>query len=77
MRKMKPKEINGKPLSPVHYSEQNGVHADLGHGAGKTHIPYNGQTTIDTFRSGRTMKQGFQNDQKLANLGGKLDCTNL
>ena len=60
--------INNKPLSPVHYSRQNGVHADIGHGANKIHVPFSGQTTLDTFRIGG--RPSYQNDAKLASMGG-------
>jgi uncharacterized protein (DUF427 family) len=62
--------INNKPLSPVHYSEKNGVHADHGHGSNKTHIPYEGQTTLATFRVAG--KPSYENDAQLAKLGGTL-----
>lgn len=62
----KPPLINGQPLSPVHYSPKHGVHADIGTGAGKIHVPFVGQTTIQTF----TSEKGQINDANLARLGG-------
>lgn len=62
--------IGGRPLSPVHWSQGNGVHADIGHGPSKVHVPFSGQTTLDTFRIGG--KPSYGNDQRLADLGGTL-----
>lgn len=62
--------IGNKPLSPVHFSRQNGVHADIGTGPGKVHVPFCGQTTLPTFRIGGS--PSYQNDAALANLGGTL-----
>ncbi len=62
--------INNKPLSPVHNSFQNGVHADLGHRSNKIHIPFSGQTTLPTFRIGG--EPSYQNDRLLAKHGGTL-----
>jgi hypothetical protein len=37
-------------MTPIHWSAQNGVHADLHTPSGsKIHIPYVGQTTLDMF----------------------------
>lgn len=47
-------------LSPIHWSAQNGVHADLKTSIGKSHIPYIGQTTLDMFpgyESSRSLPQ--------------------
>lgn len=63
-----PPNIGGQPMSPVHFSHQNGVHADIGHGRNKMHIPFEGQTTLPTFRIGGV--PGHANDQNLADLGG-------
>lgn len=57
-------------VSPVHWSEKNGVHADYNPGGLKKshiHVPYNGQTTLDVF-----IKPSYQNDLKLKKLGGTL-----
>ncbi len=67
---MRPPMIGGQPLSPVHWSRENGVHADIGLGQDKIHVPFTGQTTLDTFRSGRTFREGSLNDRRLADLGG-------
>lgn len=64
----KPASINGQPLSPVHHSNSHGVHADIGHGAGKLHVPFSGQTTLPTYKIGGT--PGTENDSNLGNLGG-------
>ena len=68
MPSFNPPNIGGQPMSPVHHSNGNGVHADIGFGANKQHISFVSQTTIPTFRVGGT--PGLQNDQNLANLGG-------
>ncbi len=66
---MKPPIINGQPFSPVHFSQKNGVHADLGHrGPDKIHVPFSGQTTLPTYRVGGV--PGPQNDRMLRDLGG-------
>ena len=65
-----PPMIGGQPLSPVHYSKSAGVHADIGHGPNKIHVPFSGQTTLDTFRIGGT--PSYQNDQNLFGMGGTL-----
>ena len=46
--------LNNGWLSPIHYSLNNGIHADLNsyNGADKIHIPYQGQTTLDMYRIG-------------------------
>jgi hypothetical protein len=62
--------INGKSLSPCHYSEQNGWHADHGQGADKVHIPYRGQTNLNMMGNA-----SYENDTKLKDLGGSLDLT--
>jgi hypothetical protein len=62
--------IGGQPLSSVHYSPANGVHADLGKRPDKTHIPFSGQTTLQTFRIGGN--PGPDNDRRLADKGGTL-----
>lgn len=67
---MKPPLINDKPLSPVHFSATNGVHADLGLGREKVHLPFEGQTTLPTFRIGGSPSP--LNDSHLADLGGTL-----
>ncbi len=63
--------INGRPVSPVHYSRYSGVHTDIGLGPGRTHIPFYGQTTLQTFRIGG--KPSYANDKNLADLGGECD----
>ena len=63
-----PPIVGGKPLSPVHYSRQNSVHADHGFRPHKTHIPFSGQTTLPTFRVGGL--PGAKNDRNLARIGG-------
>ena len=66
---MRPTLINGRIVSPVHYSPANGVHADVG----KLHVPYVGQTTINTFRTNElNLKQAQENDLRLKGLGGTL-----
>ena len=64
-----PPMIGGQPLSPVHFSG-NGVHADLGIGSEKIHVPFIGQTTLQTFGVGDG--PSLANDVNLANLGGTL-----
>ena len=70
MSGFKPPKIDGKPLSPVHYSEGAGVHADIGLKRDKIHVPFSGQTTLPTFGIGG--EKGPENDKKLADLGGTL-----
>ena len=65
-----PPMIGGQPLSPVHYSRSAGVHADIGFGANKVHVPYSGQTTLQTFGIGGS--PSYENDRNLARLGGTL-----
>ena len=65
-----PPLVGGMPLSPVHWSEGAGVHADLGLGREKIHIPFSGQTTLPTFGIGGS--PGYGNDAVLASLGGSL-----
>ena len=65
-----PPMIGQKPLSPVHHSPSAGVHADIGLGQNKIHVPFSGQTTLQTFKIGG--KSNYQNNQRLANLGGTL-----
>lgn len=65
-----PPNIGGMPLSPVHFSEGAGVHADIGFGADKIHVPFSGQTTLPTFGIGG--RPSYENDQLLADLGGTL-----
>jgi hypothetical protein len=63
--------VQGKPLSPVHWSRGNGVHADHGLGAEKVHVPFSGgQTTLPTFRIGG--RPTYENDRALAENGGTL-----
>lgn len=69
-KKPEPPMIGGQPLSPVHYSPTAGVHADIGNGPDKYHVPYSGQTTLPTFRIGGT--PSYENDRKLSDLGGTL-----
>ena len=52
-------------LSPVHFSEGFGVHADIGEAPDKEHVPFVGQTTIDTFGNA-----SYENDRVLAKKGG-------
>ena len=56
-------------VSPVHYSKENGVHADYNPGGLKNHIhiPFSGQTTLNTF-----IKPSYKNDAMLGKLGGTL-----
>lgn len=42
-------DLNCGRLSPIHWSDKNGVHADLTGPYGKIHVPYMGQTTLDMF----------------------------
>jgi hypothetical protein len=63
--------VNGQPLSPVHWSPGNGVHADIGFGRDKVHVPFRGQTTLPTFGVGG--KPSYANDKKLAELGGSYE----
>lgn len=43
-------DLKSGRLSPIHWSENNGAHADLTPpGMPKIHIPYVGQTTLDMF----------------------------
>ena len=65
-----PPLIGGNPLSPVHYSHSAGVHADIGIGSSKVHVPFSGQTTLPTFGIGGVPSHG--NDIKLGGLGGTL-----
>jgi hypothetical protein len=60
--------IGGRVMSPVHWSQDHGVHADIGLGRDKVHVPFSGQTTLDTFRIGG--RPSYGNDRRLANLGG-------
>lgn len=62
--------VGGKILTPVHYSPENGVHADWGTGADKAHIPYEGQTNLSVFRVGG--RPSYESDAQLAALGGVL-----
>ncbi len=62
--------INNKPLSPVHFSSKHGVHADIGHGPSKIHLPFSGQTTLPTYGIGG--RPSYQNDRMLRDLGGSL-----
>jgi len=59
-----------KDLTSVHYSPGYGVHADLGKRPDKQHIPFQGQTTLQTFGVGGD--PGPENDRRLAELGGTL-----
>ena len=65
-----PPLIGGQPLSPVHWSPSAGVHADIGFGAGKIHVPFEGQTTLQTFGIGG--RPSYLNDQNVFGLGGSL-----
>ena len=58
---------NNGPLSPIHWSPSAGVHADIGFGRDKIHVPFQGQTTLQTFYD-----PGYGNDQKMFNMGGTL-----
>ena len=53
------------PLSPVHYSERNGVHSDRVIDGIKYHQSFGGQTTLDTF-----VRPSYRNDVSLHQLGG-------
>lgn len=53
------------PWSPVHWSGRNGVHADRIIDGQTYHLPYSGQTTLDTFTN-----PSYRNDLKLRSLGG-------
>ncbi len=65
---------DGSRLSPVHYSERFGVHADIEHADHrKEHVPYAGQTTLETFDN----RGSWANDQRLADLGGSLQNESL
>lgn|GEM_PF-3703401 len=75
MDKFNPPIINDKPLSPVHFSLNNGVHADLGFGHDKIHVPFVGQTTLPTYGIGGV--PGHNNDNNLAKLGGTFNATKL
>lgn len=70
MKPMGPPMIGGQPLSPVHYSRGAGIHADIGFGPNKIHVPFSGQTTLPTFGIGG--KPSYQNDQDMFNMGGSL-----
>ena len=62
-------------LTPVHYSPTHGVHADLGFGRDKVHIPFSGQTTLNVFgnrHDGSDFRPSYENDIVLKSLGGKL-----
>ncbi len=64
-----PPIINDRTLSPVHHSQKHGVHADIGFGGPeKIHVPFVGQTTLDTLRIGG--RPSYENDKRLADLGG-------
>lgn len=65
-----PPLIGELPLSPVHWSPTAGVHADIGFGADKIHVPFDGQTTLPTFRIGG--QPSPENDLQLGRLGGTL-----
>lgn len=54
------------PWSPVHWSAENGVHADRHVDGLKCHQPYAGQTTLDTF-----FQPSYRNDIRLQGLGGE------
>ena len=62
--------FGGFDASPVHYSKENGVHADFGAPPEKVHIPFVGQTTLQTFRIGG--RPSLENDRILLDLGGAL-----
>lgn len=64
-----PPIINHERLSPVHFSRQNGVHADIGFGHTKKHVPLIGQTTLPTFCIGG--RPTYRNDHNLSGLGGR------
>jgi len=65
-----PPMIGGQTMSPVHFSQSAGVHADIGFGRDKVHVPYCGQTTLPTFGIGG--RPSYGNDSQLARLGGTL-----
>lgn len=65
-----PPIINGLELKPIHHSRENGVHTNLQGPGVDVHIPYVGQTTLQTF--GFNEGKGLANDRALANLGGTL-----
>ncbi|MFH0852948.1 MAG: hypothetical protein V1853_00900 [bacterium] len=67
---MRPPMVGGQPLSPVHFSPSAGVHADIGFGRKKVHVPFSGQTTLPTFGIGG--RPSYENDAQLARLGGTL-----
>ncbi len=62
--------LRGSDLSPVHHSPDNGVHADIGHGADKKHVRFEGQTTLPVFRIGG--RPSYANDARLAKMGGSF-----
>jgi hypothetical protein len=63
--------IGNQPISPVHHSPMHGVHSDIGFGRDKQHVPFSGQTTLQTYRIGG--EPSYENDQQLGNLGGTLN----
>ena len=56
----------GKYLQNVHYSKKSGVHTNVG----SYHVPYQGQTTLQTFKIAGT--PSALNDLRLSRLGGTL-----
>ena len=62
-------------LSPVHYSRENGVHADLcplKEGEKKLHVPYVGQTILSMWDVGR--KKSYEDYELISRLAlGALD----
>lgn len=67
----KPYRVRGtEPVSPIHYSPTAGVHADIGFGGDRVHVPFQGQTTLPTFGIGGS--PGAANDQQLLGMGGTL-----
>lgn len=56
--------------TPVHHSQDNGVHADVGTAPAKMHVPFVGQTTLQTFRIGG--RPCTENDRLLHDMGGRL-----
>ena len=57
-------------MSPIHWSAQHGVHADLNSPSGKAHVPYMGQTTLDMF-------PGFESTRSLPEQLGSINQYNL
>ncbi len=64
---MRPPIIGNRSLSPVHFSQANGVHADIGLGRDKVHVPFQGQTILQTFRIAG--KPSYDNDARFSHMG--------